>query len=180
MVFACDVCHKFKSFDIWIDNYSISFCSIVLSTQKLFCYCRIFFGTEQENNFHFDERAIETSKSEWIEITLVLNKTAAEMSIWFHIFHFKNLQTLYVWSSILVSISYAIFVAYGFLWSKQPGFEFMPAICVGAVFFCGTLGVQSLPYIITTELLPTKVFEIVIFFIFDVSNYIHLFITKPF
>lgn len=72
-----------------------------------------------------------------------------------------NSQTLYICSSILTAAIYALFVVYGFFWSKQPGLEWIPPMCIAAVFFVGSMGILPLPYIMAPELLPRKVFELI-------------------
>lgn len=69
----------------------------------------------------------------------------------------SNSQTLYIWSSLLTTASYGLFLVYGYFWSKQSGFEWMPPICIGAVFFFGSMGILPLPYIYSAEILPKKV-----------------------
>lgn len=68
-----------------------------------------------------------------------------------------NRRTLYIWSAVMTTVSYAIFVLYGFFWSKQPGFEWMPPICLAAVLFFSCIGLLPIPYIMTAELLPRKI-----------------------
>lgn len=87
-----------------------------------------------------------------------------------------NLQTLYVWSSLLTAASYVLCIGYGFFWSKQSGFEWIPTVCFGAVVFFSSTGMLPLSYIMTPELLPRKVQEHQ-FISFLIQSLIYIFIN---
>lgn len=88
----------------------------------------------------------------------------------------SNLQTLYIWSSLLTTVSYGLFLLYGFFWNKQSGFEWMPPICFAAVLFFSSMGILPLPYIYL-ELIPKKVHrKLLIRMIQCICPYIHLII----
>lgn len=75
-------------------------------------------------------------------------------------FSFQNVQTLYVWSSLFATLGYFLLGLYGYLWLKQPGFEWMPPFCMAFIIFTSWLGMVSMPYVIAAEIFPKKIQQI--------------------
>ncbi|XP_055296383.1 facilitated trehalose transporter Tret1-like [Sitodiplosis mosellana] len=68
-----------------------------------------------------------------------------------------NRRTLYIWSSILATVSFLLLAAYCCLWIKKPEYEWMPPFCIACIVFISCMGLLPIPYIITIEIFPKKI-----------------------
>lgn len=66
-------------------------------------------------------------------------------------------QTLLIISSIVTAISYFMFGFYCIFFAHTPGLDWVPPFFLTAITFSGCMGVIPIPYIMTIEILPSKV-----------------------
>lgn len=71
-----------------------------------------------------------------------------------------NRRTLYIWSSLLTTISFIVFGTHCLLWIDRPEMNWMPPFCLTCIIYFSRMGLVPIPYILTTELFPKKIRQV--------------------
>ncbi|XP_055296384.1 facilitated trehalose transporter Tret1-like [Sitodiplosis mosellana] len=66
-------------------------------------------------------------------------------------------RTLYIWSSILTTVSYCVFGTYCLVLLKQPKYELISVLCFVFITFISCMGMVPVPYILAVEIFPKKI-----------------------
>lgn len=74
-------------------------------------------------------------------------------------------QSLFIGSSIASAIFFCLFGTYCLLWLHQPEFNWMPLFCCACINFSSGMGLSQMPFIISMETFPKKVYENSIFYL---------------
>lgn len=68
-------------------------------------------------------------------------------------------RTFYIYSSLATTIGLITFAAYLYYLTDNPAYDWVPVISMSFVLFLSCLGMNPVPFIVTIELLPLKVFD---------------------
>lgn len=73
-------------------------------------------------------------------------------------------RTIYMFSSMAATLGLFTFAAYLHCLIDNHAFDWVPIVCISFVLFVACLGMNSVPFIFTYEILPEKVWKIFSFF----------------
>lgn len=67
-------------------------------------------------------------------------------------------RTLFIWSSFVTAIILAVFIVYLHSLAENRALNWVPIVCLSSALFISCLGMNPIPFIVTLEVLPQKVF----------------------
>lgn len=66
-------------------------------------------------------------------------------------------RSIYMFSSMAATLGHFIFAAYLHYLTDNQAFDWVPIVCVSFILFVACLGMNSVPFIVTYEIIPEKV-----------------------